>query len=215
MEQNNTFRNYMVDNKVFILDEINSINCAYLIGDLTNFVFNEQNINKKIMIIINSPGGEIDVLFTILGLLNIARLSNIEIYTFVLGRACSAASILAVQGDYRYMSKLSKHFIHFGSIYDVTQKRSEIEKIYTQNKEYTDMIDELYISKSNNKLNKEFLEKIQNDERGYLNANRCLKLGLCDAIVESDLLSKLKYEQDQLAFEKEFAAWNKKKNNKK
>lgn len=215
MEHENTSRNYMIDNKIFILDEINSINCAALIGDLTTFIFNEQNANKKIMIIINSPGGEVDVLFTILGLLNIARLSNIEIYTFILGKACSAASILAVQGDYRYMSKLSKHFIHFGSIYDVTQKRSEIEKIYNQNKEYVNMIDELYLSKSNNKLDKELLSKIQSDERGYLNANQCLKYGLCDAIVENDLLLKLKYEEDQVKFEKEFAAWNKKKNAKK
>ena len=95
----------MYGDKIFILDEINSENCAFLIGDLTTFVLNEQNQGKSLSIIINSPGGEALTLFTILGLLNTARLHDITISTFVLGTAASAASLFAACGDKRYISK--------------------------------------------------------------------------------------------------------------
>ena len=105
-----------------------------MIGDITTYILDERNNGKRLIFMINSPGGEVDTMLSLLGLMNMARLYNIEIYTFVLGVAGSAASMLAVQGDERYMSSLSKHFIHFGCIYDMTTKHSEIEKMYHQNK---------------------------------------------------------------------------------
>ena len=129
----NSSRNYMYNNKVFILDEITSNNCAYLIGDLTDYILNDQNQGKKLVFVINSPGGEVYTAFNLIGLINLAKLYNIEIITFVLGCASSAGSMLAIQGDTRFMSKQAKHFVHFGMIFDVTSKHSEIEKIYLQN----------------------------------------------------------------------------------
>lgn len=207
-----SYRNYMYGNSVFILDTITSDNCAYLIGDLTAYILNEQtnanpNPNKKLMFIINSPGGEVSVLKTFLGLINLAKLFNITVSTFVLGEAGSAASILAIQGNERYMTVLSKHFIHFGMMYDITQKRSEIEKIYQQNKEHAENIIDLYLEAGNNKLTKDIILQLQEDERGYLTADQCLKYGLCDFIVEKELNIKNKVLLDQLEFEREFNTW--------
>lgn len=194
-------KNYMFGNTAFILDAITSDNCAYLIGDLTTFILNEQNNGKSLIFIINSPGGDVNVLKTLLGLINLAKLNNILVSTFVLGEAGSAASILAIQGNDRYMNILSKHFIHFGTLYDITQKRSEIEKVYQQNKEHAESIIDLYLENSNEKLTRDVILKLQDDERGYLTAEQCLKYGLCDYIIENELINKLKKENARLEFE--------------
>lgn len=199
-----SFKNYMFGNTVFILDTITSENCAYLIGDLTTFILNEQNFNKNLIFIINSPGGEVNTLKTLLGLISLAKMHNIFVTTFVMGEAGSAASILAIQGDDRYMTNLSKHFIHFGTIYDVTQKRSEIEKVYQQNKEHAENIIDLYLQNGNNKLTRDIILKLQDDERGYLSAEQCIKYGLCDYIIENELLKKAKVEEARSEFEKTF-----------
>ena len=197
-------KNYMYNDKVFILDEITDENCAYLIGDLSNFIFDEQNKGKQLNFFINSPGGETYVMMSIIGLMNIAKLYNIELITFVLGTAASAASMIAVQGDKRFMSNISRHLVHFGSIWDVTTKNSEIEKIYEQNKEYADNLDNLYLTACRGKLTKTVLDKLKRDERGYLNAEDCLKYGFCDSIIEDELAQKRYYDIQRDSFDRNF-----------
>lgn len=204
MLTNQTPKNYMYGDKVFILDEITSENCAFLIGDLSTFIFEEQNRGKGLSFFINSPGGETYVMMSIIGLMNIAKLYDIEITTFVLGTAASAASMIAVQGDRRFMTNVSRHLVHFGSIWDVTTKNSEIEKIYEQNKEYADNLDNLYLTACGGKLTKHVLDKLKRDERGYLNAEDCVKYGFCDSIIEDELTQKRIYEEEKNIFERNF-----------
>lgn len=201
---NQTPRNYMFGEKVFILDEITSENCAFLIGDLSTFVFAEENRGKSLSFFINSPGGETYTMMSIIGLINIAKLYDIEVTTFVLGTAASAASMIAIQGDRRFMTNVSRHLVHFGSIWDVTTKNSEIEKIYEQNKEYADNLDNLYLTACGGKLTKAMLDKLKRDERGYLNAEDCVKYGFCDSIIENELYQKRFYDDQKLIFEKNF-----------
>ena len=198
------YKNYMYNDKVFILDEITQTNCAFLIGDLTQYIGEKANQERRLNIFINSPGGDANTMMTIIGLLNLARLNDIYITTYVLGLAGSAASIIAVQGDYRFMSDISRHFVHFGSIFDVTSKHSEIEKAYQQNKEYAEKMQDLYIQGCKGKLSRETLLTLQSDERGYLNAKQCLKYGLCDAIIEDELAVKKKEENKHRELEKQF-----------
>ncbi len=208
------YKNYMYTNKVFLLDEITHTNCAFLIGDLTQFVGEKENQVKRLNFFINSPGGDVNTMMTILGLMNLARLNDIFITTYVLGLAGSAASIIASQGDYRFMSDISRHFIHFGSIFDVTSKHSEIEKAYQQNKDYAEKMQDLYIQSCKGKMSRELLLTLQSDERGYLNAKQCLRYGLCDVIIEDELAAKRKAEAKGQELEKEFDVFvkNKKQN---
>lgn len=210
------YKNYMYNNKVFLLDEITSINCAFLIGDLTQFIEDPENMQKKLKVFINSPGGNINTMITIIGLLNLARLNDIYITTYVLGLAGSAASLIAVQGDMRFMSNISRHFVHFGSIFDTTSKPTEIEKIYQQNKDYAEQMQELYIKACKGKLSKAKLLELESDERGYLNATQCVKYGLCDMIIENELEEKKQSEEETEKLEKDFNTFlkNRKKTNK-
>lgn len=210
------YKNYMYNNKVFLLDEITSTNCAFLIGDLTQFIGDPENNQKKLNLFINSPGGNVNTMITIIGLLNLARLNDIYITTYVLGLAGSAASLIAVQGDMRFMSNISRHFVHFGSIFDTTSKPSEIEKTYQQNKDYAEQMQELYIKACKGKLSKAKLLELESDERGYLNAKECMKYGLCDMIIEDELEEKKQSEAETEKLEEEFNTFlkNKKKMNK-
>ena len=205
-------KNYMYGDTVFILDEITDDNCAYLIGDLTFFVMNQENQGKVLTFIINSPGGSVYTMLNIIGLMNVARINNIEIITFVMGCAASAASVLAVQGDKRMMNNVSRHFIHFGTMWSVTEKQSEIEKIYTQTKDLSERLNNLYLESCNGKLTKSVLLDLQKDERGYLTAEQCMQYGLCDAIIEDDLVQKRKNDADREEFEETFASYQKNKN---
>ena len=76
-------KNYMYNDKVFILDEITTENCAYLLGDLITIIFNPENIGKRLQFFINSPGCESFVMMNIIGLMNIAKLYNMSLETFV------------------------------------------------------------------------------------------------------------------------------------
>lgn len=178
--------NYMYKNTVYLLDEITDHSCAYLIGDLYEFVTNKQNFGGQLNFVINSPGGDVYVMMNIIGMINIAKINDIVVNTFVMGIAASAASVIAVQGDSRKISNVSRHFVHFGTMWNATERYSEIEKIYEQSKDYAERIDNLYLEACP-KLTKEKLRALQLDERGYLTAEQCVEYGLCDNIIESDL----------------------------
>lgn len=196
-------RNYMYKNTVYLLDEISDKSCAYLIGDLYEYVTNPQNFDNPLNFIINSPGGDVYVMMTIIGLMNIAKLNKIQINTFVMGIAASAASVIAIQGDVRKITNVSRHFIHFGSMWSLTERHSEIEKIYEQTKDYAERIDNLYLQACPG-LTAEKLRNLQLDERGYLNAEQCIEYGLCDSIIENDLADMTKIHRDAEEFEELF-----------
>ena len=175
----------------------------------------EENHGRPLTFIINSVGGNVNTMMTIIGLINIAKLSDIPVITFVLGLAASAASMIAVQGDERYINKISRHFIHFGCIWDITTKHTEIEKMYLQNKQYSESMIDLYLEACGGKLSREKLLSLQSDERGYLNAEECVKYGLCDAIIEDDLDIRKKEQEELDKHYGEFEEYMKQKQNKK
>lgn len=197
-------KNYMYNDKIFILDEITTESCAYLIGDLSTFIFNPENLGKRLQFFINSPGGEVSVMMNIISLMNIGKLYNMDLETYVLGHVASAASLIAVHGTQRVMSKIATHHLHFGTLFNITTKQTEIEKIYKQNTEYSENIKNLYLDCCRGKLSPDVLEKLYEDERGILNAEQCLKYGLCDCIIEHDLDLKNKEEKARIDFEEEY-----------
>lgn len=198
--------NYMYKNTVYLLDEISDRSCAFLIGDLYEYVMNRQNFGNVLNFVINSPGGDVYVMMTLIGLINIAKINGITVNTFVMGVAASAASVIAVQGDNRKISKVSRHFVHFGTMWNATERYSEIEKIYEQTRDYAERIDNLYLEACPG-LTKEKLRTLQLDERGYLTAEQCVEYGLCDDIIENDLAEANHIETKANEFESLFESY--------
>jgi len=182
--------NYVLNNNVFIFDSLNPNSCAKLIGDLTVLVQlaheNKDEEKKSINFFFNSPGGNISILLSIQYLMDMAKGYNILIPTNVCGRASSAASLLAIQGTpgHRMMGEYTQHFVHFGQTSQAVSKESEIAKTTAQFKRHRDIIKKIYLRHTKIKENQ--LNKLIEDEMGYLDANACLRLGFCDSILLSD-----------------------------
>ncbi len=95
--------------------------------------------------------------------------------------------------------------IHFGSHVTVAQKQSEMEKIFEQTKALSQQLDDVYLEHCP-KLTQKHLDTICSDERGYLTAQECLELTLCDVILEDELAEKTRLLTQFEEFEKQTKA---------
>lgn len=193
----NSIFNYMQDTNIFILDCLNTVNCANLIGDLAAFSKNagQKQADKKdqfLNIYINSNGGNTNILFTIQGLLTNIRNSGYKIRTNVYGEAKSCASMLAIMGDkgHRTMSEFATHLVHFGTTTTKITKSTEIEKAKKYSDNHIKNMKSFYLR--NTKITEKHLNKLMEDEFGFLNAEECLKLHFCDKILMLDGTIKTK-----------------------
>ena len=209
-----TPRNYMADGVVYIQDEINEENCAFLIGDMHKYVMSEENSGKELNIVINTPGGSVDVMNQISAMITIAKLRNIKVVTWVFGWAASAGSLIAVQGDDRWMARNAVHMIHFGSMIEFFTKETELTKSYKFNQEYAKRMQKIYLDHCP-KLTPSKLKELEEDEMGRLWADECLKLGICDHIIEDDYDEKVRQENESAELLSELLKMKKQKNAKK
>ena len=175
----NVSHNFINQNNIFLFDEFTTEKCSYMLSDLVSIINSTQY--NEINVYINSPGGEINTLLAFLSLFKIAQNSNMNINTIVMGLASSCASLLAICGNKRYMYNKALHFVHFGSITTEVSKSSEIEKSKFILKRHEDIIKSTYLE--NTKISNDKLNKLIEDEYGYLNSKQCKTLGFCDIII--------------------------------
>ena len=175
--------------------------------DVTPQMFRDELFADEgdIVLWINSPGGDCVAASQIYTMLMEYK-GNVTVK--IDGIAASAASVIAIQGDTRKITKISRHFVHFGGVWSLTERHSEIEKIYEQTKDYAERIDNLYLQACPG-LSPEKLRSLQLDERGYLNAEQCVEYGLCDSIVEDDLADMNNIHNQAESFEELFEDYSK------
>lgn len=184
IDRQNLLTNFVSENNVFINDEITNSTCAYMLADMYHLIADPAI--REMNIYINSPGGDISTLVSILSCLELAKATKLTVRTIVTGLAASSASMIAIVGDKRYMGEYAKHFIHFGSVFNGITKESEIEKANIYNKSHMKLVKELYLRYT--KLTKEKLDKLMEDEYGYIDAKTCKKLGLVDELVKGETI---------------------------
>lgn len=181
-ETNNLLLNFVSENNCYINDEISNETCSYMIADLYHVIndMKDKKINE-LNIYLNSPGGDVNTLLSILNCLQMAKNYGIKIITYVTGIAASCASIIAVFGDERYIYEHSKHFVHFGSVKSRITKETEINKAYKDTIEHLKFIQEMYLIYTD--ISKDKLNALMEDEYGYLSAKDCKKYGFVDKII--------------------------------
>lgn len=178
--------NFFYGNYLFLLDELEEEKTYYAIADLAKYVNDTENHAKELNILINSCGGSVMLMNTIIGLINIAKLRGLEVNTYVFGMAASAASVIAVTGTHRVMSRNALHFVHFGTIPQFLTKVTEIPKSSKFVTRLQQQAEEIYLNNCENLSKEKYLNLIE-DEMGYIFADECLKLGFCDEVVEDKL----------------------------
>lgn len=166
-------------NKVFINEIIDSYTCSHLIADMTLIL--DIPGNNFLEIFINSSGGEWYTGISIINMMEIAKEKGLTVNTYVTGEAASMASMIALYGDNRFIHKNARHMIHFGTYWNEVHKETEIKKSLKDMQEFHDNCIDIYSKKT--KMKKAFIEKIMEDEFGYMNAEDCIKYGIATQIV--------------------------------
>ena len=175
-------RDYYLDeqNRVYWLDaQIDDTTLG-----LTKFIMrcNKEDIGKpvderkRILIMIDSPGGSVEVLGSIIGTINI---SKTPVYTCCYCTAYSAAADLLACGHKRFALPMTNIMFHAGSAcYQGSQNDIDKAKKFFDKagKRITDEVT------SKTKFDNKFLKKLKTDDM-YMDENEALELGVIDEII--------------------------------
>lgn len=131
---------------------------------------------KRILIMIDSPGGSVEVLSSIIGAI---KISKTPIYTCCYCTAYSAAADLLACGHKRFALPMTNMMFHAGSAcYQGSQNDIDKAKKFfdKSSKRITDEVN------SRTKFDSKFLKKLKTDDM-YMNEEEALELGVIDEIV--------------------------------
>lgn len=108
-------QNFFKDGKFYILGDIDSSIPINIIQPLVEEIEkrSEYANPKPLEFFINSNGGDLSYCYDIIGLFKLANAKGIAVCTYVMSYAASAASLIAVCGNLRYVSRRSYHLLHF------------------------------------------------------------------------------------------------------
>lgn len=172
--------------RIYWLDS--QIDCNTL--DLVKYIFrcNKEDENlptenrKRILIMIDSPGGSVEVLGSIIGAI---KISKTPVHTCCYCTAYSAAADLLTCGHKRYALPMTSMMFHAGSCgYSGTQAQVDSAKKFYDNmgKRITNEVN----SRAN--FDNKFLRKLKTDDM-YMNEEEALSFGVIDEIIDD--LNKL------------------------
>ncbi|KIN79928.1 head maturation protease, ClpP-related [Clostridium botulinum] len=173
--------------------ENENIGETYIYGDIVSYKWDDTDTTAKsfkedldslgdidtLNIYINSPGGSV---FQGTAIYNIIKRHKAKINIHVDGVAASIASVIAMAGDTIFMPRNSMMMIHnpwtfaWGNANELRKQADDLDKI-------RESLIEAYLSKSGDKLSRETLIEIMDNET-WLTAQECYDYGLCDELVE-------------------------------
>lgn len=154
--------------------------------DLAKYIFrcNKEDkglspeARKRILIMIDSPGGSVEVLSSIIGAI---KISKTPIYTCCYCTAYSAAADLLACGHKRFALPMTSMMFHAGSAcYQGSQNDIDKAKKFfdSMGKRVNDEVN------SRTKFDAKFLRKLKTDDM-YMNEEEALELGVIDEIVNN------------------------------
>lgn len=174
--------NFVKDGKVYILGPFDRSISQNVIPGMAEII-GEINGHKDaaLVIYINSFGGYLAELLSVLAMIELAKHLGITVVTHVLGAAFSCGSILAIHGDHRLMYRHATHLMHLGQHGAGYETYEQLDRSTKHAKKMLDMIVKMYVD--NTKMTEAQVKKIMEDDNCYLDAKECKKLGLCDEIL--------------------------------
>lgn len=152
--------------------------------DLAKYIFrcNKEDkglspeARKRILVMIDSPGGSVEVLSSIIGAI---KISKTPIYTCCYCTAYSAAADLLACGHKRFALPMTSMMFHAGSAcYQGSQNDIDKAKKFfdSMGKRVNDEVN------SRTKFDAKFLRKLKTDDM-YMNEEEALELGVIDEII--------------------------------
>jgi ATP-dependent protease ClpP protease subunit len=173
--------NFVKDGSVYILGDFDSSISKNVIPEMVKMIDEKKKMSEpKIDIYINSAGGIVSELIGLLSVIQLAKNAGIAICTYNIGMAHSCGSLLFIHGDARVMYRNAESLMHLGNTGDFYSTYEQLERSTKRTKWHFDRIVNMYVEHT--KMNRKKIEKILKDDCCYMNAEECLKNGICDAI---------------------------------
>ena len=176
---------YVVDNNIYFNDDITMETINKLNKQMralqTKLLSMSTNLNIEpppIKLHITSNGGSV---FAAFRAINCMKSLSLEVHTIVDGYAASAATMISVCGDKRYINKYSNMLIHELRSATSWNKMSELEDEIQNMKKIMDQIKDIYVEHTN--LTRGELNKLLKRDIDW-SPVECLKAGLIDEIIE-------------------------------
>jgi len=176
---------YITDNNIYFNDDITMETINKLNKQLrsleTKLITMGSNLNidpPPIRLHITSNGGSVFAAFRAINCLKSLR---VEVHTIIDGYAASAATLISVCGDKRYINKYSNMLIHELRSATSWNKMSELEDEVENMRLIMNQIKDIYVEHTN--LTRSELNKLLKRDMDW-DVNQCLKAGLVDDIIE-------------------------------
>lgn len=163
--------------QIYLFSPIGSASSETIIRQLLDL---DRESDEEITIFINSPGGAVTSLFSIIDVMQACRSS---IRTVVVGQAASAAAIIAACGDKRLITENSEVMIHevlsisFGTTSQLQEDMKRVEEM--QNRIIN------VLSKKTKKTREQLQLMIKKTDK-YLSASEAVRMGFCDTIIRKN-----------------------------
>lgn len=168
--------------RVIIIDyEIDDSIMREIGGAILEYNRDDKNISvedrKKIVFLINSPGGCLESTYALIALMH---LSKTPIITVNMNRAYSAAGLILLAGHKRYCLPRSQMLIHSGSASGIGGNYEDIQE---GTKSYKKMVEEMReFIMSSTKIDKTTMNKNKSKD-WYLDVENQVKFGCVDEVL--------------------------------
>lgn len=176
---------YVVDNNIYFNDDISMETINKLNRQMralqTKLMSMSTNLNIEpppIRLHITSNGGSV---FAAFRCINCIKTLTVPVHTIVDGYAASAATMISVCGDKRYINKYSNMLIHELRSATSWNKMSELEDEVENMKKIMDQIKDIYVEHTN--LTRAELNKLLKRDMDW-DVAKCIQSGLVDEIIE-------------------------------
>lgn len=169
------------EDSIYILDEFNfSLNEKVIIPLKKLIATKKQQKDAKINVFINSNGGYVNILWSLVDLLDLAKSSGITVRTIVSGRAYSCGSMLAVCGTAgeRYISENAEHLMHYGQAWGSVKTPVQVERQSSYWKRHFERLVVHYLKHTT--MTRKQIEKNIEDDLFFIPAKDCILFGLAD-----------------------------------
>ena len=176
---------YVVDNNIYFNDDISMETINKLNKQMRSLqtkliaMGNSLSIEPPpIRLHITSNGGSV---FAAFRCINCIKSLTVQVHTIVDGYAASAATMISVCGDKRYINKYSNMLIHELRSATSWNKMSELEDEVENMKKIMEQIKDIYVEHTN--LTRSELNKLLKRDMDW-DVNKCIQAGLVDEIIE-------------------------------
>lgn len=177
----------LLERSIFLFGEVWTYSAEDIVQKLLEM--NKENDSEPINFIINSPGGVVYDMFSIVDTMNLIKA---PIHTYVIGLAASAASVIASCGEKRFITENSQFMLHevsSGAFGNIANMKDQMEQIEELNNKF------LSVLAKNTGKDIETLKKNINKTDLFLNAKESVKFGLCDEIIKEKAFAEVKLSE--------------------